>query len=130
MQVLLDELRQAPETPLHLPMARDERAMRVIEALLKDPGDSRDLEQWGIVAGASGRTLSRLFVAETGLTFAVWRKRLQLQEAIKRLDAGQQVTRIAFDLGYQSMSAFIEMFRKEMGASPGHYARQQKTEAL
>jgi AraC-like DNA-binding protein len=125
MQVLLDELRQAPETPLHLPMARDERAMRVIEALLKDPGDSRDLEQWGIVAGASGRTLSRIFVAETGLTFAVWRKRLQLQEAIKRLDAGQQVTRIAFDLGYQSLSAFIEMFRKEMGVSPGHYARQQ-----
>lgn len=125
MQVLLDELRQAAVTPLHLPMARDVRIMRVIEALLKEPGDSRDLEQWGLIAGASGRTLSRLFVSETGLTFAVWRKRLQLQEAIKRLDEGQQVTRIAFDLGYQSLSAFIEMFRKEMGVSPGCYARQQ-----
>jgi methylphosphotriester-DNA--protein-cysteine methyltransferase len=66
--------------------------MRVFEALLKDPGDSRDLEQWGVVAGASGQALPWLFVAETGLTFAAWRKRLQLQEAIKRLDAGQQVS--------------------------------------
>lgn len=123
MQVLLDELRQARITPLHLPMARDRRVMRVIEALLADPGDNRDLEQWSKVAGASGRTLARLFVSETGLTFGVWRKRLLLQEAVKRLDGGEQVTRIAFDLGYQSLSAFIEMFRREMGASPGQYAR-------
>lgn len=124
MQVLLDELRQAGPTPLHLPMARDERVMRVIEALLEEPGDNRDLDQWGKVAGASGRTLARLFVSETSLTFGTWRKRLLLQEAVKRLDQGQQVTRIAFDLGYQSLSAFIEMFRKELGASPGQYARQ------
>jgi len=71
------------------------------------------------VRNSSKQTLSRLFAAETGQTFADWRKRLQLQEAIKRLEAGWQVTRIAFDLGYQSLSAFIEMFRKEMGASPG-----------
>jgi len=38
------------------------------------------------------------------------------------------VTRIAFDLGYQSLSAFIEMFRKELGASPRQYARQQQDE--
>jgi AraC-like DNA-binding protein len=126
MQVILDELRQAESTPLHLPMARDERVMRVIEALLEDPGDSRDLEQWSKVAGASGRNLARLFVAETGLTFGTWRKRLLLQEAIKRLDQGQQVTTIAFDLGYQSLSAFIEMFRKALGASPSQYARQHE----
>jgi AraC-like DNA-binding protein len=124
MQVILDELRQAESTPLHLPMARDERVRRVIEALLADPGDNRDLEQWGRVAGASGRNLARLFVAETGLTFGIWRQRLLLQEAIKRLDQGEQVTSIAFALGYQSLSAFIEMFRKALGASPGQYARQ------
>lgn len=125
MQVLLDELRQAEPTPLHLPMARDERVMRVIEALLANPEDCRGLEQWSSLAGASSRTLARLFVAETGLTFGQWRKRLVLQEAIKRLDQGQPVTTIAFDLGYQSLSAFIEMFRKELGASPRQYARQR-----
>lgn len=124
MQVLLDELRQAKETPLHLPMARDQRVMRVTDALLKNPEDNRSLDAWGVVAGASSRTLARLFVSETGLTFRVWRKRLLLQEAIKRLDQGQQVTCVAFDLGYNSVSAFIEMFRKELGVTPGQYTRR------
>ncbi len=125
MQVLLDELRQAEPTPLHLPMARDERVMRVIEALLHTPEDCRGLDGWSGLAGASSRTLARLFVAETGLTFGQWRTRLVLQEAIRRLDQGQPVTAIAFDLGYQSLSAFIEMFRRELGSPPRQYARQQ-----
>jgi AraC-like DNA-binding protein len=125
MQVLLDELRVAETTPLRLPMARDERVMRVIDALLKSPGDSRGLDAWGKSAGASSRTLARLFVSETGLTFGGWRRRLLLHEALDRLDRGEQVTGIAFDLGYQSLSAFIEMFRKELGVSPRRYARQR-----
>jgi len=125
MQVLLDELRQAPETPLHLPMARDKRVMRVIEMLLAKPGDTRDLDAWSQVAGASSRTLARLFVAETGLTFGMWRKRLLVQEAVRLLDQGWPVTQVAFDLGYQSQSAFIGMFRKELGVPPGQYARKQ-----
>ena len=125
MQVLLDELRIAEATPLRLPMAKDERVMRVIDALLERPGDNRDLDDWGKMAGASSRTLARLFVSETGLTYGGWRKRLVLHEALERLDRGQQVTGIAFDLGYQSLSAFIEMFRKELGVSPRRYARQR-----
>ena len=124
MAVILDELRRAEPTPLHLPMARDPRVMRVIEALLADPADRRELAAWGAHTGASGRTLARLFVAETGLTFGDWRKRLVLQTAIDRLDRGEPVTRVAFDLGYQSLSAFIGMFRKELGESPSRYARQ------
>lgn len=125
MQVILDELREAETTPLHLPMARDARVMRVIEALLADPGNKHGLDWWARKTGASGRNLARLFVAETGLTFGAWRKRLLLQEAIKRLDQGQPVTTVAFDLSYSSLSAFIEMFRKALGASPGQYARRQ-----
>jgi AraC-like DNA-binding protein len=125
MQVLLDELRVAEETPLRLPMARDERVMRVTDALLKNPGDRRDLDVWGKIAGASSRTLARLFVSETGLTYGGWRKRLLLHEALNRLDRGETVTGIALDLGYQSLSAFIEMFRKELGVSPRRYARQR-----
>lgn len=66
MQVVLDELAHAEKTVLHLPMGRDPRLLRVMEALLQTPGDSRDLEQWGRSTGASGRTLARLFSAETG----------------------------------------------------------------
>jgi AraC-like DNA-binding protein len=123
MMVLLDELRQSEPTELHLPMGHDERLLRVMEALLKDPGNKRELNELALFAGASSRTLSRLFVRETGLTFGAWRKRLLLQEAVDRLGKGQNVTRVAFDLGYQSLSAFIEMFRQSLGVSPKQYLR-------
>lgn len=121
MQVVLDELRHAEVTPLHLPMGRDPRLVRVMEALLQTPGDTRDLDQWGHATGASGRTLARLISAETGLTFRAWRTRLILQEAITRISQGEPVTNVAFDLGYKSLSAFIEMFRREVGCSPGSF---------
>jgi AraC-like DNA-binding protein len=124
MMVIIDELSQAEPTALHLPMGRDKRLVRVMEALLASPGDDRELEELAAIAGASSRTLSRLFVRETGLTYGTWRKRLILQEAINRLGKGQNVTTVAFDLGYQSLSAFIEMFRQSLGASPGQYLRQ------
>ncbi|MBJ6725903.1 AraC family transcriptional regulator [Geomesophilobacter sediminis] len=124
MMVVLDELACAEKTPLHLPMGRDERLLRVMEALLREPGDRREIEAWAAVAGASVRTLSRLFQRETGLSYGAWRKRLLLQTALDRLDRGESVTTVAFDLGYQSLSAFIEMFRQALGAPPGQYARQ------
>ncbi|HJV34916.1 helix-turn-helix transcriptional regulator [Geomonas sp.] len=124
MLVILDQLKEAEATPLHLPMGRDERLLRVMEELLKDPGDRRELEELAGLAGASARTLARLFVRETGLTYGAWKKRLLLQEAIDRLGRGDNVTRVAFDLGYQSLSAFIEMFRRSLGTSPGQYWQQ------
>lgn len=123
MEVILDELRQAEQTELHLPMGHDERLVRVMKALLKNPGEKRELDELAMIAGASSRTLARLFVRETGLTFGAWRKRLILQEAIDRLGKGQNITQVAFDLGYQSLSAFIAMFRQSLGASPRHYVR-------
>lgn len=123
MRVILDELRQAEVTALHLPMGRDARLARAMEALLAEPADRRGLEELGRIAGASARTLSRLFASETGLTFSAWRKRLLLQEAITRLGEGQKVTGVAFDLGYRSLSAFIEMFRRELGVPPGQYLK-------
>lgn len=123
MTVLLDELGAAEPTQLHLPIARDNRVLRVMEALLLNPGDTRGLEVWGREAGASSRTLARLFAAETGLTFGEWRTRLHLQEAVRRLDNGEQVTQVAYDMGYRSLSAFIGMFRRELGVSPRRYCR-------
>jgi AraC-like DNA-binding protein len=126
MQVVLDQISHAEATPLHLPMGKDERLVRVIEAYLRNPGDTRTFKEIALLSGASERTLARLFVRETGLTFGTWRKRLLLQEAIDRLDRGESVTRIAFDLGYQSLSAFIEMFRQSLGVSPGQYLRHRR----
>jgi AraC-like DNA-binding protein/mannose-6-phosphate isomerase-like protein (cupin superfamily) len=123
MQVILDELHGLVPAPLSLPLACDKRVRQLCEALLANPSDERSLEAWAPRVGASARTLARLFVSETGLTFAEWRRQMRLLEAIDRLGKGQTVTRVALDLGYESPSAFIAMFRRTLGASPGKYFR-------
>lgn len=121
--VVLDELGRLEAAPLHLPLPRDARLRAVTDALMAAPGDNRDLGEWGRRAGASGRTLARLFRRETGMTFAGWRRRLRLLAAVARLGAGESVTAVAYDLGYHSPSAFVAMFRRSLGTSPGRYLK-------
>jgi len=127
MAVILDELRALQPEPLHLPHPRDPRLRRIAEALLADPADGRALTDWAKAAGASERTLARLFVKETGMTFGAWRERLRLTAAVARLAEGQPVTAVAYDLGYQSPSAFIAMFRRSLGDTPGRYLKKTQS---
>jgi AraC-like DNA-binding protein len=125
MQVILDEIRALPSAPLHLPRARDARLLRVTEALRADPADPRSLAAWGRAAGASPRTLARLFLAETGLGFRAWRQRARLLHALVALAAGEPVTRVAFEAGYDSPSAFIAAFKRAFGTTPARYFRNE-----
>ena len=121
--VIVDEIREAPTAPLHLPMPRDPRARRVAEALRGDPGDTRRLAEWGRIAGASERILERLFRSEVAMTFGAWRQQARLLHGLELLASGESVTSVAFRLGFESPSAFIAMFRRAMGTTPGRYFR-------
>lgn len=119
--VLADEIRVAAVAPLHLPVPADPRLRAITTALAADPADRRTLAQWSRTAGASARTLARLFRSETGMAFARWRRQACLLRALELLAAGQPVTSVALDLGYDSVSAFITMFRSSLGTTPARY---------
>jgi len=121
VQVLLDQIQTLPATPLHLPMPSDARLLPIAEALSAHPANPRSLDDWAGQVGASARTLTRLFIAETGMTFRDWRQQVRLLEALTRLGDGQPVTSVALDLGYESQSAFISMFKRALGKTPGKY---------
>ena len=121
LTLLVGELVATPVAPLHLPEPRDPRLRRVCAALMADPGGARPLAAHARTAGASARTLMRLFAAETGMTFRAWQRRLRLLEALERLAAGAPVTTVALDLGYASPSAFIAAFRLALGVTPVRY---------
>ena len=106
---------------LSLPLPQDARAKRVCEALLDSPAEDRSLAEWGRAVGASSRTLARLFVRETGMSYGVWVQRMRLSLAVERLALGESVTRIALELGYATPSAFSAMFRRVLGTSPHRY---------
>ncbi|HJQ55915.1 MAG TPA: helix-turn-helix transcriptional regulator [Vineibacter sp.] len=121
MMLILDEIAALPSLALDLPMPRDPRLQAVCRALHADPGDPRTLQAWARDAGASTRTLARLFIRDTGLSFADWRQQARLLAALARLAEGQAITRIALDLGYDSPSAFAAMFKRALGAPPSRY---------
>jgi AraC-like DNA-binding protein len=119
--LILDEIRAATVAPLHLPEPSDPRLIRITSALTEQPGDARTLGAWARDAGASTRTLSRLFVGQTGMTFRQWQRQARLLAALVRLAEGESVTSIAFELGYDSPSAFISAFRRALGKTPRRY---------
>ena len=121
MALILDEIAALPTVALDLPQPRDPRLARICRALAGEPGATRSLADWGREAGASTRTLARLFVKETGLAFGAWRQQARLLAATAMLAAGEPITRIALDLGYESPSAFTAMFKRALGAPPSQY---------
>lgn len=121
MHVLVDQISIAQHAPLFLPEGRDPRLLRVTERLHQNPGDDRSIEEWSQLAGASTRTLARLFQKETGMTFSAWRQQLCLIRAVEMLIEGASITNIALTLGYESTAGFTSMFSRSMGEPPSHY---------
>lgn len=121
--VIADELIELAPADLHLPIPSDARAASVALAMIENPSDERSLDGWAGIAGASGRTLTRLFLSETGYSFAEWRQRCRLLAALEMLAFGRPVTLVALDCGYRSPSAFSAAFTKVFGASPRTYSR-------
>lgn len=121
LEVILDRLETIDIAPLQLPMPTDERALRVADILLADPSDRRPLARLSHTSGASRRTIERLFLSSTGMTFGRWRQQLRLMYAIRLLGCGAKVTHAALESGYNTPSAFIAAFRKALGTSPSRY---------
>ncbi|MEV4601390.1 helix-turn-helix transcriptional regulator [Amycolatopsis sp. NPDC049253] len=121
--VLLDRLATAEERPVRVPEARDPRLAAVCRLLEADPSDSRGLDALGREAGASGRTLTRLFRQDTGMTFPQWRTQLRLYHALRLLAEDTPVTTVARECGFATASAFIDVFRRSLGHTPGYFLR-------
>lgn len=113
-----------PENHLHLTMPTDTRARTVAEELIAHPCDDRDLTAWADHTHTSVRTLSRLFIAETGLSFGAWRARARIRAAVQMLAEGMPVNATARAVGYHKPSAFIAAFRRTTGHTPGTYMHQ------
>ena len=119
--LLIDLLLQARPQDLALPLPRDRRALRLAEHIQRQPADGRKLGELADLAGASLRTLQRLFPRETGLTVEAWRQKARLLHGVDRLSSGASVTDAALDCGYRSVAAFIVTFTRQFGMTPGRY---------
>jgi AraC-like DNA-binding protein len=116
--LLLAELRPVKVVPLHLPIPTDPRILKICQELIRNPSDDSSMEDWGNRFGASGRTIIRLFQAETGLSFRQWKQQARLMSAIQLLAEGANVADAATLSGYESPSAFSAMFKRLLHPRP------------
>jgi AraC-like DNA-binding protein len=110
-----------PTHDIHVSMPSDPRIRVIAEQLVADPADPRELAVWAHQVNAGVRTLSRLFRAETGLSFTRWRTKVRVRAAIRLLAEGTTVHATARAVGYRKPSAFIDAFRRATGQTPGTY---------
>lgn len=121
--VFIDLFAACETLPLALPMPKDARALALAETLRGDPARDDGIEELAREAGASARTLQRIFLEETKLRFVEWRQRLRLLQAVTLLGQGASVTEAGASAGFSSTSAFIAAFRAQMGHTPSRYKR-------
>ncbi len=121
MQLILDELAPMEVQPLHLPWPKDQRAVAACKLIIERVSENSSLRDIGFEVGASQRTLERLFPKETGMTCIEWRRQARLMKAVELLSANTPVSTVAYEVGYESVSAFGAVFRNHFGTSPSTY---------
>ena len=117
-RLIESEIGRSRALALSVPLPGDARLQRLCAQLLADPSDRRTLAAWSEVAGASTRTLARLFESDLGMSFNTWRQRIRFHNALEALSRGQPIAQVARQHGYSSASAFSSAFRKVMGMPP------------
>lgn len=122
-RVIIEDVSAAPEQPLHLPEPHDDRLRALTRLVERDLSTPETLERLGRRVGASGRTLSRLFRQEVGMSFRQWRIQLRVHRALLLLTDGISVVDTAAACGWANPSAFIDAFTELVGQTPGRYQR-------
>ncbi|WP_191487987.1 AraC family transcriptional regulator [Pseudomonas sp. FEN] len=121
LELLLHEIAWMPRLELNAPLPREPRLAKICRQLLDQPSLGTGIDEMARAAGMSRRTFTRLFRQHTGVSFVEWRQQACLLAAVVRLGNGEQVTRVAMELGYSSPSAFATVFRRILGEPPSRY---------
>jgi AraC-like DNA-binding protein len=121
MALVIAELERAPTIRLSVPFPATPALARRCHAFLEKPAPHDTIELWCDELGMGRRAFTRAFRRETGMSFGAWRQQACLLVALPRLAAGEAVTTVALDLGYDSPAAFSTMFKRILGTSPNRY---------
>jgi AraC-like DNA-binding protein len=116
--VIVATLHEAISVPMRLTIPEEHRAAAVAAATMMDPVNNRSFKALCDNAGASTRTVERIFQRQLGISFETWRRQARLMKAIELLVGGCSVKETAHKVGYRQTGAFVTMFRNTFGKTP------------
>jgi len=99
-----------------------ERVEQVVFLLKQNLAEPPSLEELGKKIGCSHFYLSRIFSTQTGQTITQYLRQLRMDKAAELLRGGEHnVTEVALEVGYSSLSHFSAAFHETFGCCPGLY---------
>lgn len=102
----------------------DPRITAVVDYIITHPAINLTREQMCEMADVSESTLRRLFKENTGKTIYDFIKETKMTNAARRLlVTNEQISAIAYDLGYEIPSYFGKCFKEVFGISPQEYRK-------
>jgi len=116
--LLVSQLETASPMPTSVTLPKDPRARAIAAAIIGNPAERQPLAEMCNSAGASVRTIQRVFRREVSSDFESWRRQVRLMKAVELLVSGRSVKEVSFALGYRQPTAFVEMFRVVLGTTP------------
>ncbi|MGB3845562.1 MAG: helix-turn-helix transcriptional regulator [Sphingopyxis sp.] len=123
MRLLMAEIERAPSIPLAVPFPTHAALARRCHEFLERPSAATTIDEWAGAMAINRRSFTRLFRRETGMSFAEWRQQACLSAALPKLAAGEAITSIAYDLGYDGPGNFSTMFKRILGVAPSRYLK-------
>ena len=123
--LLFDMLPTLVHEQLNFPLTDDPLLRKVANTLLNNPADRRTVSEWAASLAMSEKTFTRLVKKQAGMTFGQWRRQLHIVLSLQFLSQGHSVQITSELLGYESVTAFITMFKKALGVSPKRYYAQR-----
>lgn len=121
VRLMLHELTETTHAPTFLPLPKSAIGLRVADIASGDYRNQLSVAEVASRAATSVRTLSRLYLAETGMTFKAWRQRARIVHAIDRLARGKAIARVSSELGFSSAASFSCAFRQVTNMTPTAY---------
>ncbi len=107
-----------------------EAIRRAVSYILASYRESVNLTDLLRLTGMSRATFARQFALNVGKSFSAFRNQVRLQAVCQALrDTGEPVSNIAFSHGFNQLSFFNRLFRREFGISPSDY-RQRLADPL
>jgi AraC-like DNA-binding protein len=109
-------------SPLSLPLPTSEPLRRALDLTEAAASDAPTFAEIAYQTGQSPRAMSRRFADEMGMTWRQALCRIRMMRAVEALASSDApITDIAFQVGYNSVSAFNAAFRDLLGVSPTQY---------